>query len=238
MRTVRQAVIWPLALLILAACGTSEVTSRQSYVEDEKLPRPDRIIVYDFAATPGDVAPESALRGQYDQHATPQTPEEIELGRWVAREVAREFVKQLRSMGIKADRYGMGPPPKENDIVITGEFISIDEGSRVKRVVIGFGAGANKLKTFVEAYQVDANGQLRALGAADFKAGGGRGPGMAAPLIIFGGILGKPVMAAATQGGVSIVREAGPETMGAAARRIAAEIAKVARERYRSRGWI
>ena len=223
---------------MLGACATSDVTSRQSYAEDEKLPRPDRIIVHDFAATPGDVAPESALRGQYDQHATPQTPEEIELGRWVAREVAMELVKQLRSMGIKADRYGMGPPPKENDIVIIGEFISIDEGSRVKRMVIGFGAGANELKTFAEAHQVDANGQLRPVGAADFKAGGGKMPGMAAPLIVMGGIFGRPVMAAAVSGGMNIVQEAGTETMGAAARRTAAEMAKVVRDGYRKRGWL
>ena len=59
-------------LFVLAAavgCASSEVTERQSYIGDEKLSRPNRILVYDFAATPADVPADSALAGQSVSHS-------------------------------------------------------------------------------------------------------------------------------------------------------------------------
>lgn len=48
------------ALVVLAGCASTTEIERQPYVGD-KIPRPDRIIIYDFAATPGDVPTESAI---------------------------------------------------------------------------------------------------------------------------------------------------------------------------------
>ena len=39
-----------------------------------------------------------------------------------------------------------------------GQFLRIDEGSAVKRFVIGFGAGATELRTQVQIFQVGADG--------------------------------------------------------------------------------
>src|SRR5262245_5382843 len=69
-----------LALLMVAGCASTEVTERQEY-KGGKLPRPNHIWVYDFAATPAEVPTGSALAGKPVEHPTPQTPEQIELGR-------------------------------------------------------------------------------------------------------------------------------------------------------------
>ncbi len=61
---------------------------------------------------------------------------------------------------------------------------------------------------------------------------------MALPLVVVGGIGGKPVQAAAISGGANILQELGPESIQAAADRTASEIAKVLRENFRRRGWI
>ncbi len=224
------------ALALLAGCASSDVTARRSYVGDEKIARPGRVIVHNFAATADDIAADAAIAGHYDRRSKPQTAEEIALGRQLGDLVARELVKDILEMGLPAERAGSGPAPQVGDLVIKGEFISIDEGSRVKRMLIGFGAGAAKLKTFVEGYQVTASG-LRPLGSAEVKAAGGKMPGMLVPMA-GGAAAGRIATSAAISGGTNIAKEIGPESVEGAAKRTAEEIAKVLREAFKKRGWI
>ena len=44
-----------VVVLLATGCASTKVTERESKVGDEKLPRPERIIVYDFVANPADV---------------------------------------------------------------------------------------------------------------------------------------------------------------------------------------
>ncbi len=226
-----------LVLLVVDACASAQTTGRRSYLGDQSLPRPTRIIVYDFAATADDVAASSAITGKSKRRSTPQTANEIRLGRELGRRVALALVKKILAMGLPAERFGAGPLPQIGDYVITGEFVSIDEGDRLKRMIIGFGAGASKLMTAVEKYRITATGP-QLLGSAEFEAKGGKAPGMAVPLVVMGGIFGKPVQAAAISGGVNILQELGPERIQATADRTASEIAKVLRDSFRRRGWI
>ncbi len=66
MKPIYQAVTLLIAVVIMAGCASSEVTDRRSYAGGEQIPRPGRIIVYDFAATPQGVAPSSAISGRYE----------------------------------------------------------------------------------------------------------------------------------------------------------------------------
>ncbi len=221
---------------LLAGCASSDVTARRSYIGDEEIARPGRVIVHDFAATADDIAADAAIAGRYDRRGTPQTAEEIALGRQLGQQVARELVKDILAMGLPAERAGGGPAPQVGDLVIKGQFIAIDEGSRVKRMLIGFGAGAAELKTFVEGYQVTAKG-LRPLGSAEVEAGGGKMPGMLVP-VAGGAAAGRVVTSAAISGGMNVAKEVGPESMEGTAERTAEEIAKVLREAFVKRGWI
>ena len=67
------AVLWLFGAVVVTGCASSDVTERRSYARDEKIARPDRIIMYDFAASPADVRANSAIAGRYAQHSTPQT---------------------------------------------------------------------------------------------------------------------------------------------------------------------
>jgi hypothetical protein len=167
-------------LLLLAGCASTNVTERQTYA-GPKLPRPDRIIVYDFAATPEEVSAQSALAAA--QATTPQTPQDIEVGRKLGAEVAKQLVVDLQNMGLPAVQAAGQPPPRVNDIVIKGSFVTIQEGSAGKRVLLGFGSGASELKTVVEGYQMTAQG-LRKLGGGEVAAGGNKTPGMVVPLAV------------------------------------------------------
>jgi hypothetical protein len=120
--------------------------------------------------------------------------------------------------------------------VIKGQFVSIDEGSRLKRMLIGFGAGAAELKTFVEGYLVTEGG-LRPLGSAEIEAGGGKMPGMLVPVGI-GAAAGRAGTAAAVSGGLNVAQELTSEGIHHAAERTAEEIAELLEEAFKKRGWM
>ena len=117
-------------LTLLAGCASSEVTQRESLAANERLARPDRIIVYDVAATADDVQGRSDLAGRYSQHATAQTPEEIETGRRLGALLAQALVTEIRNMGLPAVRAAGQPAPRPGDILISGQFVSEEQGSR------------------------------------------------------------------------------------------------------------
>ena len=224
-------------LAVTAGCASSGVEGRRSNVAGEQIPRPGRIIVYDFAATADDLATSSAITGRYAASTVRASAEEVRLGRELGRRVAARLVKDILAMGLPAERAHGAAPPSVGDIAITGQFVTIDEGNRTKRMIIGFGAGAAELRTVVEGYQIMAGGP-RLLGSRDIAARGGKGPGMAAPLVIVGGIAGAPVRAAAVSGGINIAQELGPEKIQGAADRTAKAISDELRTAFKRQGWI
>jgi hypothetical protein len=235
MKPAGSAAVW-FALIVLAGCASSEVTARRSYVGDEQLSRPSRIIVHDFAATPAEVPSDTAIAGQYERRDTPQTKAEIELGRQLGERVAVALVEDIRAMRLPAERAGSGPPAQPGDYVIKGALVSIDQGSQMKRMLIGFGAGAADLKTLVEAYQVTATG-LRPLGSGDVEAAGGRMSGILVP-VAGGAAAGTAAVSAAVSGGLNLAKEAGPESIEGAAERTAERISEAFAVAFRKHGWI
>lgn len=223
------------ALVILPGCASSTITSRHAY-QGEKLARPDHIIIYDFAATPADVAAGSGLSGRITAHDTPQTAEQIEVGRRLGAEVAKELVAEIRKMGLPAARAVGGPSPVVGDLVIKGYLLSVDQGSAEERVLVGFGQGAADLRAAVEGYEVTRRG-LRLLGSGQTESAGGKTPGMlvgVATLAATGNPVGLIVGGASKLMG----EEKGSETIEAAAQRTAKEIADQLRVKFKEQGWI
>jgi len=222
-------------LIAVVGCASTEVTERDSYVGDEKIARPDRIVVHDFAATPADVPADSVLAGRYAEHNTPQTAEELEAGRKLGAQVAQELAAGIRDMGLPAVRAAGEPAPRNGDIVIRGYFVSIDEGSAGKRILIGFGSGAAELRTVVEGYQMTDEG-LRPLGSRELEAGGGKVPGVLVPVAVVAAT-GNPV-GLIVGSAAHLVGETGSETLKGTAKRTAEEIAEELRVPFEKQGWI
>jgi Domain of unknown function (DUF4410) len=222
--------------LLLAGCASSGVTQRQSTEAAQEMTRPGLVIVYDFAGTRADLPPDSVIARYYQERSVRQTVKEVELGRQLGRQVAQNLVDELNKAGITAKRVASAPIPRIGDAVIRGEFIVANEGSRLTRVLIGFGAGKAELKTLAEAYQVTATG-VRPLGSAQIEAAGGKLPGMLVPVGIGAGV-GSVVTSAAISGASNLAQEVGPETIEAAAQRTAKQIAKAIIDAYKKRGWL
>jgi len=163
--------------LVMAGCASTAVTERHEY-RGGKLPRPAHIWVYDFAASPADVPEDSPLGSEHAEYQTPQTAEQVALGRQVGAAMAGALAEEIRAMGLPAERASRSTKTHINDLVLLGYLLSIDEGSATKRVAIGFGSGGSQLATAVEGYQVTAQG-LHYLGSGKIASGGGKTPGAA-----------------------------------------------------------
>ena len=224
-----------LAALVVAGCASTKVTD-QTRLVNERLPRPNQILVYDFSASPADVPADSAFAGQSSAPATPPTEEQAAIGRQLGVQIAAELVAAIREMGMPAAQVSQGAAPQLNDIVIRGYLVSVEKGSAAKRMTIGFGSGGSELTTAVEGYQMTASG-LRRLGSGTLGAKGSKGPGAAlgvAGLIVTGNPVGLIV-----GGGMKIYGEAsGSAKIEGRAKATAKEIADVLKKRFQEEGWI
>jgi hypothetical protein len=232
MKSRSRVVLYLFALFFLAGCASTKVSDRQILVT-EKIPRPNRILVYNFAATPAD-APEPA--NQPTEASTPQTPEQIQAGRQLGAQIATELAADIRAMGLPGEAAPIGTQPQMHDIVIKGYLLSVQEGSAAKRLTIGFGSGASELQTAVEGFQMTPQG-LRKLGSGTVDAGGSKTPGAAvgvAGLIATGNPAGLIVST-----GMKVYGEAsGSSTLEGRAKATAKEIADQIKPRFQQQGWI
>ncbi|HVN36699.1 MAG TPA: DUF4410 domain-containing protein, partial [Myxococcota bacterium] len=122
------------------------------------------------------------------------------------------------------------------DIVIRGTFLSVDEGSALKRIVVGFGSGGAELRTLVEGYVMTDRG-LRKLGSGQIDSGGNKMPGVVLPVAVFvatanpiGLVVGGAVKATGELTGSSTIEGSG--------RRTAELIAKELKVKFEEQGWI
>ena len=224
------------ALLVAAGCASTKVTKQQSQIGTEKLPRPEHIYVYPFAATPADIPSWSNAAGRYAPPSTPPTEKELEAGRKLGALVAKELVTEIQEMALPALERSNQTAPQVNDILIMGYFQSVEEGKAGRRMVLGFGSGSAELKTAVDGYQMTPQG-LRQLGSGELKAGGGKKPGLAAPLVVFAATanpIGLIVGGTAKMAG----EVTGKDTIEGAAKRTAKEIAERLEVRFKEQSWI
>ena len=177
-----------LATLWLAACGQTGV--RDIKVTQEKnLPKPSRILVYDFAVSERDVFEYQGIMRQQ-----PSVKDAKERERQLAQEVkdalAEEVADGLRKLGFIVERVSRGTAAAGNELLIDGQFFTVDEGNPLRRLVIGFGSGTSTVESRAQVYQGGNAGRLLEFTT---RSDSGKLPG-AAPMLGAG---------AAVQGGVT-----------------------------------
>lgn len=196
------------ALVLVAALSFGCAAARVQQAETEKkasLPRPSRVVVFDFVTGAADVQVVSSpsrtvARGVGLSKAQPDL-----LAEAVANTLASKLVEDVSALGLPAERAVGAAPPALNDLVIEGDFLRIDEGSKTLRFVIGFGAGATDLRTEVRVFQVTAEG-WRPVQQFETVATGSRLPG-AGFFVAGGAVAGTVATSAMISSGIGVVRE-------------------------------
>jgi hypothetical protein len=224
-----------ITLGMITGCASNKVSNRQQLVTGN-LARPAQIWVYDFAATPADVPPETSLAGQVPPNSESQTTEQIAEGRKLAAQITSDLVQQIGAMGLPAASGSAATRPQLNDLLIQGSILSVQQGSATKRIAIGFSAGGSEMKVAVEGFQVTANGP-RKLGSGDVGSGGNKTPGSAVGLATLIAT-GNPAGFIVSTGMKVYGEESGKNTIEGRAKQIAQEIGDVLKKRFQEQGWI
>src|SRR5258706_12513483 len=136
------AALW-LTLLIVAGCAPTDVRQVGTTAAGQPLPRPERIIVHDFAVSLSDIKLNSGPGARLLRRLSkdPQSAEQAKVGRDVAKSFSDELVKEIIALGLPAERAPQSSSVPDRTLAVDGQFVSIDEGNRARRMVVGFGAG-------------------------------------------------------------------------------------------------
>lgn len=223
------------SLFLVVGCASVEIIGRDDY-QGEKLPRPDRILVNDFAAAVEDLPEWSEAAKTMTEGSVVRNEQEIAAGRRLGSQMATDLVVRIRKMGLDADRLTEEDGPAPGDLVIVGFLTSVDRGSSAKRVVIGFGSGAAEISTQVEGYLATDDGFVK-LSSGRAQSVKPRGPGVAVPIAMtvvtanpISLIIGLPVKVAGEATGRS--------TVEGVSQRIVGKIATELEKKFESQGWI
>lgn len=125
-----------------------------------KATHPGPVAVYDFAfdvadlhSDPGLLAgregPAQRIRGTLHPEEPPARKAER-----LAALLSETIAKELVDLKIPASRLPATAPLPATGLVVRGEFLQVDEGNRLKRAVVGFGAGATEALAQVEVYDL------------------------------------------------------------------------------------
>lgn len=227
-----------LIVLFPLGCAQTSVQTVQEYRGEEPLPKPDMVLVYNFAASPDEVTLDTGISAQLVDlvKGNPsRTQKEREIGRKVADALSQALVDKINELGFAAER-GSGPPVSpRNTLLIEGQFVSIDEGNQTARVIIGLGAGRTEVKTYVQVYEVTPQGR-RLLEEFETDAKSGRKPGMAETMGA-GAAMGHVATSAVLSTGLAAASETFGANVEADAERTAKEVANKLSEFFERQGW-
>ena len=221
-----------LATFSLAACGQAGVRDIK-LTQEKNLPRPARILVYDFAVSEREVTEYQGIMRQQPSIKNP-----LERERQIAVEakdaLASEVVDGLRAIGFSAERATRGNRASGNEMTIDGQFLAVDEGNPLRRLMIGLGSGTSIVQTRVQVYQGrEAKRLIEFTTHSDSGKLPGAGPALGAGAAVQGVTVGMVVANSAV---------AGVKTFDSEVARMAAfsgdQVVRYLSEFFAQQGWI
>jgi hypothetical protein len=236
---VIQLFVSTLALSAMVACAPATVRPVESY-QGSGLPRPETVVVENFAATPDDVKLDAGLGARLrnsvnGKSATARQTEDI---RNVAQAISTTLVAEIQKLGLPAvSSSETGSTHGPNTLIVGGRITSIDEGNRTRRNVIGLGAGRSDVKAYTGVYYTGSGGGTRQLlESFEADAASGRKPG-AAETLGAGAAAGRVAESAAATAGTSMAPALSAD-IAADGQRLAKAIAKQLAGLFVKQGWI
>ena len=176
-----------LAAGLLAGCGSAEVTGGRTFAAAPPG-KPTVVYVADFDLQAQDIKHEQGLLPQRSGssgpvrrllHKDPATraQELVDL-------MSRSLIKDLCQAGFNAVRLRPGDRLPSEGWLLRGVFAEAQEGNRLRRAMIGFGAGQTDLQVITGMDNL-SQGPPKPLYEIDTHADSGNAPG-AAPTIVLG----------------------------------------------------
>ena len=212
----RYAVLLLVSFLIGCTGGGGSTKTVRPLQNPDSVPHPPMWLIYDFPVESVDVTMDT------DKFVTGKKPsifERREKGKAWAEALSEAFVTQLSQAGIVSRRATDSTHIPPNAVAIKGKFLTINEGDRIKRSTIGFGAGVEEVSVMVRVYQKRGDSLTR-LAAIEAQAHGSKAPGVAGVVL---------------SAGKQAKRDAGMQTT---VENLAKKLVERGVRYYKKRGWL
>ena len=160
-----RAGVYALLALTAFGCAGAQVTQQSSAAPISVTP-PTAVVVYPFAANASDVSLNSSIFqvAYRNMSGEDQTDQQLQIARQTAENICVQVAANLTQKGITTTCLQRGVPPTgSNVLILDGEFTDISEGNRLRRMVIGLGAGQSKVDTVVQVIQKTDQGSTEIL---------------------------------------------------------------------------
>lgn len=166
--------------LAAASCSHPKVQEQAGY-SGAPLMRPERVLVYRFAVTPEQVRLDQGVAARLQRAASdvPLQQQALEAAARVNDAIVRTLVTDLQSYGLPAAPADGPAPPDVTALLVQGQLVSIDEGNRTRRTLIGLGAGRSMITADSQLVYSPRGAPPRLLRTFDASDDSGRMPGMA-----------------------------------------------------------
>lgn len=177
-----------VTILFLAGCSTTkEVTGRAQVTNEDFLTAlpttiPSVVYVNDFDLDAADMQSDQRLlpgpgiveRPLQRLRGEPSDP--VAYAQKLVDLMSTTLVNDLTKAGVPAQRLAAGEPSPTEGWIIRGVFTDVEEGNRLKRAIIGFGAGETKMQLNVAVSGLASN-TAQPFYSFDTTKGSGKMPG-------------------------------------------------------------
>jgi Domain of unknown function (DUF4410) len=222
-----------IALVVAAApaqgplAAKVKITPVAVYTGSSPLPKPQKILVYDFAVNPDDVQVDK-LQAMRPRHLITGDKSTDKVAASAGKKYYLELVKALEKTGIPVEHVAIGVAPSDNALVVQGSFTSLKEGTKAERDTIGMGTGSADVQTKVDV-QLKTPTDTVLLSQFQTDTSAAKGTGSVVPVAV-----GMNPAAAVTKSTVTDRRK----TLNAYASKTADATAKEIFKSMAAQGWI
>lgn len=154
-------------VLAISVGGCAQTVVRPKYEQQiaGAVVRPRHVLVYDFAITDAEVSENQGLFAvaHHALSSTAKNDRELAIAREVRNRMVENLVAGIRALGLPAQRAAQDTMLPTDAVAVTGLFVKVDEGDRLQRTALGFGAGQSTVDTKVEVYAPSTRGPIKLL---------------------------------------------------------------------------
>jgi hypothetical protein len=142
-----QKLVFLAVIVSSTACAQTNVRPLARTAE-KGLPLPMRILIYSVTADESKVAEYQGIMRQQPSQRDP-LERRREIAKNASEAITEQLVQGLRPFGFRVERVERHIAANDDDLIVDGRFISVDEGNPLRRWVVGFGSGAARVDTRV-----------------------------------------------------------------------------------------
>jgi hypothetical protein len=199
---MRRAIL--LLVLVLAGCARGHVQTTETMATGALAP-PAEVVVIDFAVSPDEVTLDTsppAARAAAQQGLSAEA-RRVRAAQDVQQALAEELTTKLQGYGLRTIREPASVVQPRGVLVVRGRILSVDQGNKRRRLLLGLGAGKSSVAASTQVYYVNDPGKPELLQTFTGSADSGQMPGAAETMGVgaaAGTIATAGVTAAATHG--------------------------------------